>query len=68
MIVRADGADPLGLLIDEVLGIQPIAAESTPVPDDHLSRFLAGITLDAAGVVHRLNPAELLAAADAPAA
>jgi purine-binding chemotaxis protein CheW len=64
LVVRADGADPLGVLIDEVAGIHPLAAGDVPaVADAELTRFLAGVTPDPAGLIHRLDPAELLAAA-----
>jgi purine-binding chemotaxis protein CheW len=66
LIVSAGGADPLGVLIDEVAGIHPLAAgDPPPVTDPVLARFLSGVTPDPAGLIHRLDPAELLAAADA---
>ena len=66
LVVKADGAETLGVLIDEVAGIHPIAAGEVPdVADGEFARFLAGVTPDPAGLIHRLDPAELLAAADA---
>jgi uncharacterized repeat protein (TIGR01451 family) len=67
VIVHTDSGDnPLGFLVDDVVGIRALGADTPMTPDDeHLVRFLAGITIDQSGVIHRLAPAELLAAAEA---
>jgi chemotaxis signal transduction protein len=65
VLVRSEGHDRLGILIDDVLGIQPLAADHRTGgldPADPLTPYLSGITLDAAGVIHRLNPHQLLSA------
>ncbi|AWM35654.1 CheW-like domain protein [Gemmata obscuriglobus] len=62
----AAGDSPLGLLVDEVAGIRALDAAAPAAPADaHLARFLTGVTVDPGGLVHRLAPAELLAAAEA---
>ncbi|MGL4550130.1 MAG: chemotaxis protein CheW [Gemmataceae bacterium] len=67
VVIHDPASDPLGLLIDDVAGIHPLAA-GTPVPaEGQLARFLAGVTIDPSGLIHRLDPREVLAAAEASA-
>jgi purine-binding chemotaxis protein CheW len=65
VVVRVEGTDAIALVIDEVVGIHPLAADRSDAKfDDRLMQFLAGITLDPAGVIHRLDARAFLAAAE----
>lgn len=64
IVFRAEGAEPLGALVDEVTGIRIVGADTESPIDDRLARFLAGVGADADGVVHRLNIATLVAAVE----
>ena len=69
VIVRGENGDSLGLTIDEVAGIHPLAADHVAAVSDRLlARFLAGVAADAGGVIHRLDPPALFAAAEADSA
>lgn len=66
-LVILSGADSeLGLLVSDLPGIRPLipADDADVSPLDRLAGFLAGLSLDPAGVVHRLDPTTVLAAAE----
>ncbi|WP_439630302.1 chemotaxis protein CheW [Gemmata sp.] len=66
-LVVAQGGDGcvLGLLVGEVAGIRPVAADAGPPVENRLSRFVTGVGADAGGIVHRLAVVELLSAVEA---
>ncbi len=69
VIVRTEGADAFGLLFGDVVGIRPLDSARDVETEGEFGRVLSGITLDDAGVIHILDPVELLAAsANGPAA
>lgn len=70
LLTTAGDEHVLALAVDDVLGIRPLppGAAGTATPDEHLARFLRGVTVDDAGVVHHLAPDLFVAAVEATAA